>query len=60
MNRQNVGEKDTTCWMELMELMDGTCLKLAQKLNLLERENQKLENLLKVRVVADRKEKQDS
>ena len=60
MNRQNAGEKDTTCWMELMELMDGTCLKLAQKLNLLERENQKLENLLKVRVVADRKEKQDS
>ena len=60
MNRQNVGEKDTTCWMELMELMDGTCLKLAQKLNLLERENQKLENLLKVRVVADHQDKQHS
>ena len=60
MNRQNAGEKDTTCWMEVMELMDETCLQLAQKLNLLERENQRLENLLKIRVVADRKEKQNS
>jgi len=60
MNRQNVGEKDTTCLMEMMELMNKTCLQLAQKLNLLERENQKLENLLRVRVVADQKEKQDS
>ena len=60
MNCQNPGEKDTTDWMVLMELMDETCRKLAQKLKLLEKENQKLGNLLKVRVVADHQDKQHS
>ena len=60
MNRQNAGEKDTTGWMVLMELMDETCRKLAQKLKLLEKENQKLGNLLKVRVVANHQDKQHS
>jgi len=60
MNRQNIGESDATCWLELIKLMDETCLKLAQKLNLLEGENRKLESLLKVKAVAARNEKPDS
>jgi len=60
MNRQKVGESETTCCMELVELMDETCLKLVEKLNLLEKENQKLANLLKVQGVFEGKGKLDS
>ena len=60
MNGQDIGESDRTCWMELMKLMDETCQQLTQKLDFLEGENQKQENLLKVKAVAARHEKLDS
>ena len=54
---QGIGESDRTWWMELMKREDETCQQLTQKLNFLEGEIQKLENLLKVKAVAARHEK---